>query len=277
MDIQTVFKGKNKKVMIAGGVIAGGFVFYEYRKRSTAAAAAVATTDPTATSSTDTTGYNSSDLGYGTVDSGYSAAPSGNAIGYGYVDPSTGATITNGSSQLITGPTTNAAWAQTVEAYLSTMGTDPQKVAAAIGHYLSGAALANNDELIIVQEALALEGPPPVAVPAPHLAATAGQTNTNPATNPKLTGISTTIGSKYSTPSLHISSQRKGVADLAWSNPTGGNAGTDYVLRFQGKALRSMTGIHSAQVTTNGTYTIQATQGGHASSNVSNSVTVKGI
>lgn len=59
---------------------------------------------------------------------------------------------------------TNAEWAQQAEADLGALGISQTALAAALGHYLTGAALAP-DEQGLVDQARALEGDPPVSGP----------------------------------------------------------------------------------------------------------------
>jgi hypothetical protein len=63
--------------------------------------------------------------------------------------------------------TTNAQWAQASEAYLQSLGYNPEKVALALGRYLSGQGLTN-DEFNIVEAAIGFEGQPPQGAPPPH-------------------------------------------------------------------------------------------------------------
>ena len=100
-------------------------------------------------------------------DTGYSGAYGTTPSLYGYTDPSTGAFITGvgaGSGGYVTQPTTNASWAQEVEAYLQNLGYDPMAVATAIGKYLTGQTLTS-DQQGIVAAAQGFFGPPPQYVP----------------------------------------------------------------------------------------------------------------
>lgn len=101
---------------------------------------------------------------------GYSAA-TGDVSGYqqaGYYDPGTGAFIggigANGNVGTIFNPSTNASWAQQVEAYMTNLGYDPLAVGAALGKYLTGQTLSD-DQKSMVQAALAFFGAPPGGVP----------------------------------------------------------------------------------------------------------------
>lgn len=78
--------------------------------------------------------------------------------GYGY-GSGTGSSGSSGSSS--TGYTSNAAWAQAVEAGLTDIGYASTDVAAALGRYLAGLSLTS-DQATIVQAAIAEYGPPPV-------------------------------------------------------------------------------------------------------------------
>ena len=63
------------------------------------------------------------------------------------------------------GFTSNAAWAQAAEDYIAnTLGGDPVTVGNALGKYITGGVL-NDDQIAIVNQAVAFTGPPPVAGP----------------------------------------------------------------------------------------------------------------
>ena len=86
---------------------------------------------------------------------------------YGYTDPTTGAFISGvgaGATGVVTAPSTNASWAQQVEAYLQNIGYDPVAIAAAIGKYLTGQTLTS-DQSGIVAAAQGFFGPPPQGAP----------------------------------------------------------------------------------------------------------------
>lgn len=111
--------------------------------------------------------------GYGgTYGGGY-----GGASGLGYGTPASGYDYYAGGSQPATAYTTNAQWAQAVEAGLTAIGYDAQAIGSAIGKYLLSMPLTS-DQVTIVQTAVAEYGPPPVgtyaiiAQPAPAPAPT---------------------------------------------------------------------------------------------------------
>lgn len=134
IDIPHVGPVKKQTVVIVGA-IGGGVVLYAWwHARSTAAAPAPADTGPTTTSGTDAFG---ADTGIGTV-SGYD---------------------NSGSDTAQTGPTTNAEWTELVNERLAG-AYDPTAIAAALGRYLTRAALSATDKEI-VQAAIAAAGYPP--------------------------------------------------------------------------------------------------------------------
>lgn len=101
---------------------------------------------------------------------GYSAA-TGGASGYqqaGYYDPATGAFIggigASGNLGTIFNPSTNASWAQQAEAYMQQLGYDPVALGSALGKYLTGQTLTD-DQKSMVQAALGFFGAPPQTVP----------------------------------------------------------------------------------------------------------------
>jgi hypothetical protein len=156
--------GVDVKWWAIGGVGAAGLVYWAY-KRSQASAAT--TTDPTIDPNTG--------LPYG-YDTGSSPVTGVTPSAYSYIDPATGQTIGLGSGVTgVIGPSTNAAWAQQAAAYLNQQGFDQIAVAVALGKYLSNQNLTD-DQMSIVQAAIAFVGYPPTSVPPPHVAPPGGQT-----------------------------------------------------------------------------------------------------
>lgn len=152
--VKPPMKKGTKNWLIIGGVGAAGIVIWYIMKNRSAQAAG---TDPTATDPYATDQYG----GYGV--SGYgSNVPSQ----FGYYDPTTGAYITGSgiSGSTVTAPSTNAQWAQQVEAYLQGLGYDPVAVGNAIGKYLTGQHLSQN-QAGIVAAAKAFFGQPPTGAP----------------------------------------------------------------------------------------------------------------
>lgn len=147
--------GKNKPILIVGGVI-GAVVVYVAYKRSKLKSASTVVTDPSLAANPDDSYYNDGD---------YSAA-SGGAVG-----------VTPTSS--FTPSATNATWTQGAATYLQSFGYDGTAVLSAIGKYLNGDALTQ-DEYDIVQAAIGAEGNPPTGAPTPHLATNTGQSTPPP-------------------------------------------------------------------------------------------------
>ncbi|MGI0135327.1 MAG: hypothetical protein ACREBW_10270 [Candidatus Micrarchaeaceae archaeon] len=147
---------KTTMLLVAGGGVALIALIYIYKKQSAANASTAATNpgiDPA-------TGIPYADE-QGAYSSPYGTTPSL----YGYTDPSTGAFITGtGAGSTVTQPSTNASWAQEVEAYMQNLGYDPTAVAAALGKYLVGGTLTA-DQQSIVQAALGFFGNPPNGAP----------------------------------------------------------------------------------------------------------------
>ena len=144
-------KNTRNWLLIGGGVAALAVVYYVMKSRSSASGIDPATGIP--------------------YDQEYSAAGAGaGPVGatpslYGYIDPTTGAFISGaGAPGLVTAPSTNASWAQQVEAYLQNLGYDPIGVAAAIGKYLTGQTLSQQ-QADIVRAALGFFGNPPQGAP----------------------------------------------------------------------------------------------------------------
>jgi len=148
--------------------------------------------------------------GYGASAYGYTSA-----LGYGYMPPGFG----GGSYFPPYGygpqpgpgyggpPTTNGQWGQQAEADLGSSGTD--SIAAAIGKYLAGAEITQ-DQALIVQEAEALLGPPPQQAASgfpPKMHVSKGPGPGQNAANP-VTG-------------LHVSQPGTTGVDIAWSASAG--------------------------------------------------------
>lgn len=190
---------KNKKWLVAGGVVAVVGVVYEYRKASknaTASAAVPVTTDDTSDVQDPNAIDPATGIPYGEEESqdGYSAAyDDGGIVGSPYSglsnltwDPTTGQYVANpatgsttpAASSLYGTATTNSQWAQEATTYLVNLGDDPLTVAAALGKYLTGNGVGvTQNELSIIQSAIGAIGVPPTPVPAPVLASNTGQTN----------------------------------------------------------------------------------------------------
>lgn len=158
VDVSSLLHGKNSKLFMLGGAAVGVLVVVEYRKSKLNVASAPVT------DSGDPTDYSAD-----ASSSDYSSYGSADTAGmFGYVDPSTGATITGGGS-VVTSLSTNAQWSQIVQAMLTQQGYSSVDVAAAVGHYLVGTAMSAQ-QWEIVQAGIALEGYPPQSVPPPNVA-----------------------------------------------------------------------------------------------------------
>lgn len=158
-----------KEVAIGGGILLTAVVIYFYRKnkaqQAAAAAAAQTAANTTTAGQTGTTidpqtgyPYGSPEdqaalaaMSYGQLPT-YGSGPGGNYGPY-YNPPGPG-----GGG----GFTTNAQWAQAAEQLMGSNGADA--TAAALGKYLTGQPVTS-DQQTLIQEAIAVEGYPPVAGP----------------------------------------------------------------------------------------------------------------
>lgn len=165
---------KNKKILAGAGLVAAGILGYMYYKNRSASSAA-ATTD---TSSTDPNAIDpNTGIPYAdeTDYSGVGTSPGLDGV----YDPTTGQYIGTGVGTALGGITTvstNAAWAQASEAYLTNLGYDPATTAAALGAYLLGVPLTS-DQYAIVQAAIGFEGTPPNGAPAVQMSNGGGSGN----------------------------------------------------------------------------------------------------
>ncbi len=169
-------QGIKTRWWVIGGIGAAGVVYWAYkRQQASAAAAQTSTQDPNIDPNTG--------LPYSAEYGSGGSSPVGLTPSlYGYTDQF-GNLITPGTGQpIVTAPTTNAAWAQQAESYLTNQGGyDGPTVIAALGKALAGIALTDN-ELAIVQAASGFLGPPPQGWPngAPHGSPPGGQGVTGP-------------------------------------------------------------------------------------------------
>jgi len=185
--------GIDTKWWIIGGIGTAGIVYVLYKRQSASAATATVPTDTSSTIDPNT------GLPYGD----YSAVSGVSPSLYGYTDPTTGAFISGGTpQQTVTSPTTNASWFQQAEAYLVQQGYDNTTAGAALGKYLAGGGLTN-DQLSIVQFAIGAEGYPPIGVPAPHVNPPAGQTTKPPPVKKPIVPKGTRIGTLTTRPGMN--------------------------------------------------------------------------
>lgn len=167
--------------LLWGGGIGIGLVGYIYLKNrgsssaSSSGTAAGTVSDPStgqtypANSVDSLTGmtYGAEIASYGSVAAAESAVGAGSSYGlaggygYGYGGTAGYPTSNVGTTSTAAGYSTNAQWAQAVQAGLSGLGYDSQTVAAALGLYLTNMPL-NATDASIIQAAVAEYGPPPV-------------------------------------------------------------------------------------------------------------------
>ena len=144
---------KKTTVYVAGGIGAVIIGVVWYRSRSTASSTPVDTTqvDPA-------TGYPYGSAEDAAALQSQSSYISPGGSGTGSSDPYYGA-------QQPTGYTSNSQWAQAAEDYLgNTVGSDTNTVAAALGKYLTGGNVTE-DQRTIIQQAIGFQGYPPVSGP----------------------------------------------------------------------------------------------------------------
>jgi PASTA domain len=166
--------------VVGGSVVVGGYLWYRH-KQNAVATSSTATTSSTAPTGTgaDTTGDPYPPDGtYGNPEDPYSTDPetgmtygdeqlyggdSGYGLGSGYY-PGTGVTTTGTGGTPGPGSfTTNADWASYAEEQLQGV-VDPTSLSAALGVYLTGRP-ANDDQVSLIDQAIAIAGYPPVSGP----------------------------------------------------------------------------------------------------------------
>jgi hypothetical protein len=152
----------DRRVVIAGAgvaVVIGGVYWYRSRGATTTTA-----TDGTSAGIDPVTGYESgSEQDLAALNAmGLGAAGD---IGSGLPDPTSVGSVLGGTQTTIAGPvfTDNHAWSQYVEEYLITVnGLNASRTSAALGAYLAGRAVTD-DQRSIIDQATAVGGLPPVA------------------------------------------------------------------------------------------------------------------
>jgi PASTA domain-containing protein len=163
-------------VIGVGAVSAGvlGYAWYKHRSSSSSTTAASTpaagtgdpyppdgtTGDPSDPNSTDpATGLTYGDEQMGSYGYGYGGSGYAGYGGYGGGYPGATPPPPGGG-----GFTTNGQWAQQAETDLGGIGVNQTTLAAALGKYLTGQTL-DSDQQSLVDQAIALEGYPPVAGP----------------------------------------------------------------------------------------------------------------
>lgn len=167
-------KGRNTKtwLLIGGiGIAVVGFYLWSMKKSSSGSSQS---TDPNIDPNTGVLYSMEYSTGGGGSSNPYGAA----STLAGYYDPATSSYIT-GSGSYVNTPSTNAAWAQQVEAFLvNQAGYSATDVAAAIGKALTGQPL-NTDEMSIVAAAKGFYGEPPQGMPPQIIGGSTGQKKTS--------------------------------------------------------------------------------------------------
>jgi hypothetical protein len=148
--------------VLAGGaavVVVGGYLVYKHFVKPK-----TATTGSTygyGTGGYGTYGYGAG--GYGTYGYGYGQSPYGTAGfgGGGYQSWPYGYGTGGGGTTTTTAITTNAEWSRAVNRQLRHSGFSEMTILLALGRYLEGLSL-DNDQQHVIEAAIALEGDPPV-------------------------------------------------------------------------------------------------------------------
>ncbi len=248
--------GVNKTTLYVAGAAGVAAVGYAVWKKKKAAAAAAAT--PTAT-----TAYGYAAYGYGSeltdeeqgiaseyAYEGYSYGGIG-AYGIGTSEPSTNNPVA-----------TNAEWAQYAQQFLVNQGYTATTVANALGAYITGSNVGDNES--IVQAAIAFEGYPPAAGSGGYPPSiNTGGTNTGQGGGTGTTPAKSTAANPIS----NLAVTRKSATSVAakWNPSTGATGG--YSWKLTGPVNKSGT-TKSTSVTVSGlkkgsyNFGIQALPGG---------------
>lgn len=175
---------KNKKIALfaVGGLLGVGVILWYRNRQANASASNAATTNSTGGIDPNAIDPNT---GIPYSEEGYGAA--GTPGDYGSYNPLTGGYNPGPGSPTIYNPT-NASWATEAETYLVSLGYDPATVATALGLYLAGRPLSQN-EYDIVTAAIGFEGNPPNGAPPPILAGGGGGPTGPSITVPNIVGM----------------------------------------------------------------------------------------
>lgn len=156
--------------LVAGGaaaVVIGGYIWWNHSKNA-AASAAASTPNTGANNQTGNYGYGYA-YGLGAGEVPYTQDGYGYGFGYGYGGygysgfGSQGYPYGVGSEYPTSAAaTTNAEWSQAALAALTANGYSGARVLVGLGRYLRGQTV-NNDQLRVINAAIAIEGYPPVA------------------------------------------------------------------------------------------------------------------
>lgn len=241
---------KGGKAAVVGGGVVTVYLVYRYKKNHSAAAAAAnpAATDPVTglPYSEDNTidpltgqpylaeaqqygsvsaaeaalsaagsgyGYGSSAGGYGSGDYGYNSS-------YGAAGTATGSGLDTTTTTTGTSYASNAAWAQAVEAGLTTIGYSATDISAALGRYL-GNLPETPAQATIVEAAIAEYGPPPTGSYSVIMATPSNATPTGSGTTGTGTSTPAKGGPITVTPvDLHTTQVSATSVGVAWAAPT---------------------------------------------------------
>lgn len=240
-----------KPALAATGAVAAGILAYAYWKhRNNASAASTATPADSSASATDTSAIDPA-TGVPYADE-FGSYGSGGYSGIGVFDPSTGGTFGTGyGTGTVQTVSTNAAWAQAAELYLTQVAgwQDSHEVASALGKVLTGQYITPS-QLEIFNAAVAFEGNPPQGYP---------PLNTTPPVGPPSTGPVPPVSG------LHVTSTTKNSIGLQWSATTGVDSylvssSTGHSFNVTGTQYRE-SNLHS---NSSYSYTVQAIKGGRA-------------
>jgi len=240
-----------KPVAIGGAIGAGiiGVYFYRNKKQQTDAISAAGSSeiDPA-------TGYpygSAEDAAAMASQSNYQT-PANTGYGYGgYAGGSGGGVFGTGQPGSFT---SNAEWAQYVEAYEeNNLGADAVIVGNAIGKYLTGQALTA-DQVGVVQSAIAIGGYPPVNGPNGNppsfvTAGTSGGTTTPPPPPPP--PGNTGVGQAKPITGLKIIGKTKTSVTIGW-NATSAPQGYNYMLKQTNGHVVTNAQTTAHQITING-------------------------
>lgn len=250
-----VFGPVKKPIVIGVGVVSAvGIVYYARTKKQATDAAAASVANAGSSEIDPATGYpfgSAEDAAAMDTQANYQT-PLNTGYGYGgYAGGSGGGVFGTGQPGSFT---SNAEWAQYVEAYEeNNLGADAVIVGNAIGKYLTGQPLTS-DQVGVVQSAIAIGGYPPVNGPSGNppsfvTAGTSGGTTTPPPPPPP--PGNTGVGQAKPITGLKIVAKTKTSVTISW-NATSAPQGYNYMLKQLNGTVVTNAQTNAHQITING-------------------------
>lgn len=232
---------KKTAVMVLGGAaVVAGIVWYRQKKLAASAASTTTTNDGQIDPAT---GYP-----YGSAEDAAALASQDNYISAPATSGGGSSTIPNSN----VGYTTNSQWVQAVIETMSNNGTvsDPTALSAALGKYITGAYVSADDSATnsLIQQALAVEGYPPVSGPNGY----PPSINRNPPTPPTGTPSTSPVDEHVHIAGLRATSSTTNAITFQWGFASTDKVKADYLLVYKDNVPVANIGGSTTQFVLNG-------------------------